>query len=65
MNAKQRRKQRRKLIRKHIKSIVLIRVKSRLAGGDGWPGWNDYALARDLEAGDEGSLFMHMEKKYG
>ena len=61
MNAKQRRK----LIRKHIKSITLIRVKARLSGGDGWLAWNDYELARDLEAGDEGSFFINMEKNNG
>ena len=42
-------KQRRKIIRKHIKSITLLRVKQRLAGGDGLLHFSDYELARDFE----------------
>ena len=42
-------KQRRKLIRKHIKSITLIRVQSRLIGGDGYEGRDNYYMARDFD----------------
>lgn len=42
-------KQRRKLIRKYAKAITLLRVKSRLAGGDGFRRFTTYELARDFE----------------